>query len=93
MFNPEFLATENNDPNEDNDLIQYLSATARDNRSVSYLYHAKYSAFWDLMSKINAHGHRTGREVSICGDIASDTNYLEKLLTYEILFSLCFNFM
>ena len=24
-----------------NDLIQYLSATARDNRSVSYLYHAK----------------------------------------------------
>ena len=63
-----------------NDLIQYLSATARDNRSVSYLYHAKYSAFWDLMSKINAHGHRTGREVSICGDIASDTNYLEKLL-------------
>ena len=24
MFNPEFLATENNDPNEENDLIQYL---------------------------------------------------------------------
>ena len=24
MFNPEFLATENNDPNENNDLIQYL---------------------------------------------------------------------
>ena len=24
MFNPEFLATENNDPNDDNDLIQYL---------------------------------------------------------------------
>ena len=24
MFNPEFLATENNDPNEGNDLIQYL---------------------------------------------------------------------
>ena len=24
MFNPEFLATENNDPNDQNDLIQYL---------------------------------------------------------------------
>ena len=24
MFNPEFLTTENNDPNEGNDLIQYL---------------------------------------------------------------------
>ncbi len=24
MFNPEFIATENNDPNEGNDLIQYL---------------------------------------------------------------------
>ena len=24
MFDPEFLATENNDPNEGNDLIQYL---------------------------------------------------------------------
>ena len=24
MFNPEFLATENNEPNEGNDLIQYL---------------------------------------------------------------------
>ena len=24
MFNPEFLATENNDPNDGNDLIQYL---------------------------------------------------------------------
>ena len=24
MFNPEFLATENNDPNDENDLIQYL---------------------------------------------------------------------
>jgi len=24
MFNPEFIATENNDPNEENDLVQYL---------------------------------------------------------------------
>ena len=24
MFNPEFLATENNDPNDENALIQYL---------------------------------------------------------------------
>ena len=24
MFNPEFLATENNDSNDENDLIQYL---------------------------------------------------------------------
>ena len=24
MFNPEFIATENNDPNDENDLIQYL---------------------------------------------------------------------
>ena len=24
MFNPEFLATENNDPNDENDLIKYL---------------------------------------------------------------------
>ena len=24
MFNPEFLATENNDSNDENDLVQYL---------------------------------------------------------------------
>ncbi|MAA90029.1 MAG: phosphoenolpyruvate--protein phosphotransferase [Deltaproteobacteria bacterium] len=63
-----------------NDLIQYLTATARDNPTVSHLYHANYPALWDLISRVAAHGRKTGREVSVCGDIASNTDYLEKLM-------------
>ena len=67
-----------------NDLIQYLSATARDNQTVSHLYHANYPSFWQLISRISAHGRKTGKEVSICGDIASNTDYLDKIMECKI---------
>ena len=67
-----------------NDLIQYLSATARDNQTVSHLYHANYPSFWQLISRISAHGRKTGKEVSICGDIASNTDYLDKIMECRI---------
>ena len=67
-----------------NDLIQYLSATARDNQTVSHLYHANYPSFWQLISRISAHGRKTGREVSICGDIASNPDYLDKIMECRI---------
>ena len=37
MFNPEFLATENNDPNDENDLIQYLQKQSPEAVSYTHL--------------------------------------------------------
>ena len=67
-----------------NDLIQYLASVSRNNPSVSKLYNADYPALWKLIASISAHGKEKGREVSVCGNIASDSKYTQKLLTAGI---------
>ena len=67
-----------------NDLIQYLASVSRNNPSVSRLYNADYPALWKLIASISAHGKEKGREVSVCGNIASDLKYTQKLLTAGI---------
>ena len=67
-----------------NDLIQYITAASRDNHSVANLYHADYPALWQLIATVAAHGKAVGREVSVCGNIAGDSNYTAKLLSAGI---------
>ena len=67
-----------------NDLIQYLASVSRNNPSVSGLYHADYPALWKLIASVTAHGKAKRREVSICGNIAGDSKYTQKLLAAGI---------
>jgi phosphotransferase system enzyme I (PtsI) len=63
-----------------NDLVQYVTATSRDCAAVGALHDPLDPAVLELIGRVVAHGARSGREVGLCGDMASDTRYLGKLL-------------
>ncbi|MCG8508732.1 MAG: phosphoenolpyruvate--protein phosphotransferase [Rhodospirillales bacterium] len=63
-----------------NDLIQYVTASARDTASVSALHDATNPAVLELIGRTVAAGIETGREVSLCGEMASDPDLLGVLL-------------
>jgi phosphotransferase system enzyme I (PtsP) len=55
-----------------NDLTQYLLAVDRNNSRVAELYHSYHPAVLNALQKVVHEGHRQGREVSICGELAGD---------------------
>lgn len=63
-----------------NDLIQYVTASSRDSAEVSALYDPLNPAVLRLITRIADHGLKTGKEVSVCGDMASDPETLTSLL-------------
>ena len=63
-----------------NDLIQYVCAVGRDNDTVANLYDPTHPAVLRCLEMVAAHGAETGREVSICGDMASDPAHAATLL-------------
>jgi phosphotransferase system enzyme I (PtsI) len=63
-----------------NDLVQYVTATSRDSAAVAALHDPLDPAVLELIGRVVAHGAATGREVSLCGDMASDPRYLPALL-------------
>ncbi|HEY2891210.1 MAG TPA: phosphoenolpyruvate--protein phosphotransferase [Dongiaceae bacterium] len=63
-----------------NDLVQYVTATSRDNSAVAALHDPLDPAVLELIGRVVAHGAASGRDVGLCGDMASDTRYLPKLL-------------
>ncbi len=63
-----------------NDLIQYVMAAARDIASLSDYADASDPAVLSLIARTVAHGKQTGREVSLCGDAASDPAIVPHLL-------------
>ena len=63
-----------------NDLVQYVTATSRDNSAVAALHDPLDPAVLELIGRVVASGAASGREVGLCGDMASDTRYLPKLL-------------
>jgi phosphotransferase system enzyme I (PtsI) len=63
-----------------NDLIQYVMAAARDIASLSDYADATDPAVLSLIARTVEHGKRTGREVSLCGDAASDPATVPHLL-------------
>lgn len=63
-----------------NDLMQYLSAAARDNPAIAALNAQSEPALFRLLAQICATVHGLGKPVSVCGDLASTPHGLARLL-------------
>jgi phosphoenolpyruvate-protein phosphotransferase (PTS system enzyme I) len=63
-----------------NDLIQYLTATSRGSAALAGLHDPRNPAVLELIARVAAHGRVTSREVSVCGDMASDPELVPLLL-------------
>ncbi|MEW6688922.1 MAG: putative PEP-binding protein, partial [Pseudomonadota bacterium] len=62
-----------------NDLIQYLNAASRDAPELAALGRPS-SGLWRLIRAVCEHGRRSRREVTLCGDLASDPHAAAALL-------------
>ena len=63
-----------------NDLTQYVTASSRDCAEVATLHDAMNPAVLELIARVVAHGRDSGKEVSLCGDMAAEPNCLTALL-------------
>jgi phosphotransferase system enzyme I (PtsI) len=63
-----------------NDLIQYVAACDRGESKIAHLYTGVNRAVFKLIQSTIDHGRRTGKQVSLCGDMASQTEYIDVLL-------------
>lgn len=63
-----------------NDLVQYITAADRGNYEVESLYNPYHPAVIAMLNNIIRAGADAGIEVSICGDIAANTDFTELLL-------------
>lgn len=63
-----------------NDLIQYLTASARDNAAVAPLADPRNPAVIESIRRVVAAGRARGAEVSLCGDMASSPDLVPLLL-------------
>jgi phosphoenolpyruvate-protein phosphotransferase (PTS system enzyme I) len=63
-----------------NDLIQYLTGASRSEAALTALHDPRNPALGELIARVAAHGRAVGREVSVCGDMASDAQLVHVLL-------------
>lgn len=63
-----------------NDLTQYATASARDISGVAALADPSNPAVLRMIAEVVRHGRDTGREVSLCGDMAGDPAHTAALL-------------
>lgn len=63
-----------------NDLIQYTLAIDRADEKVAHLYDAWHPAVLQLLSQTIAAAHAVHKPVSVCGELAGDTNFTALLL-------------
>ena len=63
-----------------NDLTQYVLAASRDSTAVADLLDPLHPAVLELISRVADAGVRTGREVSVCGEMAARPECLRALL-------------
>lgn len=63
-----------------NDLTQYVLAASRDNGNLSYLARADDPSVLHLIERVASCGQKSGQDVSLCGDAASDPDLVPKLL-------------
>jgi phosphotransferase system enzyme I (PtsI) len=63
-----------------NDLIQYVMAASRDEPAVSGLYRPRDPAVLELIRRVVEVGRAQGKEVSLCGEMASDPALVPVLL-------------
>lgn len=63
-----------------NDLTQYITACDRGEGKISHLYKGANRAVFDLIKTTIDYGRLTGKQVSLCGDMASQSEYIDALL-------------
>ena len=63
-----------------NDLIQYTLAIDRADESVAHLYDPWHPAVLQLIARTIAQARAMGKDVSVCGEMAGDTEFTELLL-------------
>jgi phosphotransferase system enzyme I (PtsI) len=63
-----------------NDLIQYLFAVDRNNELVAYDYTPDRPVFWSVLGHVAEAARATGRPVSVCGEAASNVDFLPRLV-------------
>ena len=63
-----------------NDLTQYVLAAGRDSAAVADLLDPLHPAVLELVSRVAGAGARTGREVSVCGEMAAKPECLRALI-------------
>ena len=63
-----------------NDLTQYVLAAGRDSTAVADLLDPLHPAVLELIARVAGHGARSGREVSVCGEMAARPEGLRALL-------------
>ena len=67
-----------------NDLIQYLVAVDRVNPEVAHMYDPCHPAVGRTIHNIIQTAHKRSKEVSICGEIASDARMIPLLLGWHV---------
>ena len=67
-----------------NDLIQYLFAIDRNNELVSQDYNPEHPILWKLLGQLSRAAKKTGKQLSICGDIAAREGLQKRLLDIGI---------
>ena len=63
-----------------NDLVQYIMSADRGNPTVESIYNPYNPAVIKMLAKVIDDGARAGIEVSVCGDLAANTDFTELLL-------------
>jgi phosphotransferase system enzyme I (PtsI) len=63
-----------------NDLVQYVTASSRGSAALAELHDPRNPAVLELIARVAAHGRAAGREVSVCGDMASVPGLVHTLL-------------
>ena len=63
-----------------NDLIQYTLAIDRADESVAHLYNPWHPAVLQLIARCIETARASGKDLSVCGEMAGDTNFTELLL-------------
>lgn len=63
-----------------NDLVQYIMSADRGNSAVENVYNPYNPAVLRMLNKVINDGAKAGIEVSVCGDLAANTDFTEVLL-------------
>lgn len=63
-----------------NDLVQYLFAVDRNNELVAADYTPDKPVFWSLLARLAEAARATGRDLSVCGEVAGVVRFLPKLM-------------
>jgi len=67
-----------------NDLVQYLLAVDRNNKSVEKYYDENHPAIFKIIRSITRKAHKNNIKVVLCGEMASDISFTKKMINLGI---------